>query len=50
MALHAWARLKPDGQDIAICHLYRFADGRIVELWDIAQPEPVNSPNEHGMF
>jgi predicted SnoaL-like aldol condensation-catalyzing enzyme len=50
VAVHARVRLKPGGKDIAICHLYRFAEGRIIELWDIAQPEPDQSPNQNGMF
>ena len=50
VAVHGRARLQPGAKDFALCHLFRFVDGRIVELWDIAQPEPDNSPNQYGMF
>lgn len=50
VAVHGRVRLKPDGEDFALFHLFRFADGRIVELWDVAQPAPADSPNEYGMF
>jgi predicted SnoaL-like aldol condensation-catalyzing enzyme len=50
VAVHGRVRLKPDSEDVALFHLFRFADGRIVELWDVAQPAPADSPNEYGMF
>jgi predicted SnoaL-like aldol condensation-catalyzing enzyme len=50
VAVHGRVRLKPGGKDIATCHLCRFEEGQIVELWDIAQAEPDNSPNQNGMF
>jgi len=50
VAVHGRVRLKPEAGDVALFHLFRFADGRIVELWDIGQPAPENSPNEYGMF
>jgi predicted SnoaL-like aldol condensation-catalyzing enzyme len=50
VAVHGRVRLRPDGQDVALFHLFRFANDRIVELWDIGQPAPADSPNEHGMF
>jgi hypothetical protein len=27
-----------------------FEEGRIVELWDVGQPTPEQSPNQYGMF
>ena len=50
VAVHGRVRMKPDSQDFALFHLFRFANGRIVELWDVAQPTPADSVNEHGMF
>jgi predicted SnoaL-like aldol condensation-catalyzing enzyme len=35
---------------MALLHLFRFENGRIAELWDLGQPVPADSPNEHGMF
>ncbi len=34
----------------ALVHIFRFKEDRVAELWDIAQPVPADSPNEHGMF
>jgi len=50
VAVHSRVRLKPDVPEVALVHIFRFEDGRVVELWDIGQPVPPNSPNEHGMF
>lgn len=36
--------------DIAVVHIFRFAGGKIVELWDIGQPLEADSPNEHGPY
>ena len=50
VAVHGRVRLRPDGQDIALVHIFRFTDDRIAELWDIGQPQPAESPNQYGMF
>ena len=34
----------------AVAHIFRFAGHQIVELWDIAQEVPRQSPNAIGMF
>lgn len=34
----------------AVMHIFRFENGRIVELWDVGQEVPENSPNQYGMF
>lgn len=34
----------------AVVHIFRFEDDRIVELWDLGQAIPKNSPNKNGMF
>jgi predicted SnoaL-like aldol condensation-catalyzing enzyme len=31
-------------------HIFRFEQGRIVELWDLGQEVPESSPNQYGMF
>ena len=38
------------GVEIAVVHILRFEGGRIVELWDIGQEIPKDSPNALGMF
>lgn len=35
---------------IAVVHIFRFENDRIVELWDLGQPISKDSPNENGMF
>lgn len=42
--------VREDGAEFAVVHICRFECDRIVELWDLAQPVPRESPNEHGMF
>ncbi|WP_223587670.1 nuclear transport factor 2 family protein [Neobacillus bataviensis] len=34
----------------AVVHIFRFRNDLIVELWDVGQPIPENSPNENGVF
>jgi predicted SnoaL-like aldol condensation-catalyzing enzyme len=50
VAVHSRLRMQPDGADIAVVHILRFANDRVVELWDIGVAAPKKSPNEHGMF
>jgi len=50
VAVHSRARMTTEGADIAIVHILRFEDGRIVEMWDIGQAQPDSMPNQYGMF
>jgi predicted SnoaL-like aldol condensation-catalyzing enzyme len=50
VATYSRVRLKPDGPDMAVVHLFRFEGDRIVEMWDVGQAAPEDSPNENGMF
>ena len=34
----------------AVNHWFRFEDGKIAELWDLAQEIPQDSPNRNGPF
>lgn len=36
--------------DCAVVHIFRFKDGKIVEMWDIGQPLQEDMPNENGVF
>lgn len=47
-----YSHIKQNTKDLgaAVVHMFRFDNGKIVELWDIGQPIPEDSPNENGMF
>ncbi len=38
------------GAEFAVVHILRFSAGRIVEMWDVVQAVPAESPNAIGMF
>ncbi|NEU30541.1 nuclear transport factor 2 family protein [bacterium LRH843] len=50
VAVHSHVRQSPNDLGGAVVHIFRFQDDRIVELWDIGQKVPEDSPNENGMF
>jgi predicted SnoaL-like aldol condensation-catalyzing enzyme len=50
IAVHSHVSLRPASPGIAAVHLLRFENEKIVEMWDVAQPIPEESPNENGMF
>ena len=47
---HSHVQQKPGELGAAVVHIFRFENGKIVELWDLGQPVPEKSPNENGMF
>ena len=50
VAVHSHVRQGPDDRGAAVVHLFRFEEGRIVELWDLGQEAPAESPNQYGIF
>jgi uncharacterized protein YndB with AHSA1/START domain/predicted SnoaL-like aldol condensation-catalyzing enzyme len=50
VAVHAHVQHKPGERGAVVMHIFRFENGRIVELWDVGQPVPDESPNQYGMF
>lgn len=50
VAVHSHVKQNPEDLGGAVVHIFRFQDDRIVELWDIGQSIPENSPNNNGMF
>jgi len=50
VAVHSHVKQNPDDLGGAVIHIFRFQDEQIVELWDVGQPIPEESPNENGMF
>ena len=47
---HSHVRQKPGDLGAAVVHIFRFENGKIVELWDLGQPIPAESINKNGMF
>ena len=43
-------KMTTDMPEVAVMHLFRFEDGKIMELWDIGQQLSEDSQNENGMF
>lgn len=50
VAVHSHVRLRANEPGFAAVHIFRFEGHRIVEMWDIGQPVPQESPNKNGMF
>ena len=50
VAVHSNIVMKEGEPGISVVHLFRFENGRIVEMWDVGQVVPVNSPNMIGAF
>lgn len=38
----------PNLQDVTVFHMFRFENGKVVELWDVGQLIEKDSPNENG--
>ena len=50
VAVHSHVRQDTAERDFAAVHIFRIRDGKIVELWDVVQQVPQDSPNANGMF
>ncbi|MGE6753881.1 nuclear transport factor 2 family protein [Rossellomorea sp. NPDC071047] len=50
VAVHSYVRQNPEDLGGAVVHIFRFEDEWIVELWDVGQAIPEDSPNENGVF
>jgi predicted SnoaL-like aldol condensation-catalyzing enzyme len=50
VAVHGRIRLKPDGPEYVLIHIFRFDGDRIIEEWEAAQEIPKGSPNKNGAF
>lgn len=48
--VHFLVKHKPDELGAAVMQIFRFENGKIVEMWDLGQPIPEETPNQHGMF
>lgn len=50
VAVHSRLSRAASNLDMAVVHIFRFEQDRIVELWDIGQAVPANIVNQNGMF
>ncbi|RDU35279.1 nuclear transport factor 2 family protein [Neobacillus piezotolerans] len=50
VVVHSHIKQKPNDPGAVVVHIFRFKDDKIVELWDVGQPVPEDSPNENGIF
>ena len=50
VAIHSHIMQHPGEPGLATVHLFRFEGDKIVEIWDIGQALPAESPNLDGMF
>jgi len=50
VAVHSRVQLKHGDIEIAVIHIFKFEQDKIVELWDFGQVVPSDIVNENGMF
>lgn len=50
VATYSHIQQNPEDLGAAVIHIFRFEEGKIVELWDVGQAIPENSPNQNGIF
>lgn len=50
VATHSFVRQRHDDPGGAVVHIFRFENDKIVELWDLGQPVPLETVNENGIF
>ncbi|REJ11058.1 nuclear transport factor 2 family protein [Halobacillus trueperi] len=50
VVVHSHIKQNPEDTGVAVVHMMRFENGKIIELWDIGQPIPEDTPNENGAF
>lgn len=49
VTIHGKVILSPE-EIFSVIHIFRFADGRIIESWEASQEVLEDSPNENGIF
>jgi len=50
VVVYSHLRRAKSNSEYAVVHILRFDNSRIVEMWDIGQEIPIDSPNALGMF
>ena len=50
VAVHSHLVLNSDEPGMSVVHMFRFENEKIIEMWDVAQSIPQDSPNNDGPF
>lgn len=50
VAVYSSVVLKPKELEVAVTHIFRFVDGKIVEMWDVGMILPTEEINADGAF
>lgn len=50
VTVYSHIKQSPEDLGVAVVHIFRFKDNQIVEMWDVGQLIPKDSPNKNGMF
>jgi predicted SnoaL-like aldol condensation-catalyzing enzyme len=50
VVIHSHVKMSKEDPGSAVADIFRVADGKIVEHWDIIQPIPAESANDNTMF
>ncbi|RZJ55028.1 MAG: nuclear transport factor 2 family protein [Flavobacterium sp.] len=50
VAIHSHVKQNSTDLGVAVVHIFRFEESKIVELWDLGQAVPSKIVNENGMF
>ncbi len=50
VATYSHIVMRPGEKGVAVVHMFRVREGKIVEMWDCGQPVTDDMPNEDGMF
>jgi predicted SnoaL-like aldol condensation-catalyzing enzyme len=50
VAIHSHLITKVGEPGLVTVHIFRFEEGKIVEMWDLSQAIPLDSPNRMGAF
>ena len=50
VVIHSNIIMKPGEPGMAVVHIFQFEGDKIVEMWDVGQAIPADSPNRLGAF
>ncbi|MHA6250461.1 nuclear transport factor 2 family protein [Oceanobacillus sp. CAU 1775] len=50
VAVHSHLKQNANDLGVAVVHIFRFHENKIVEMWDLGQQIPEEIHNENGMF